>query len=294
MQLYNYSNIKDDADMIRRIVRDTIFSIILLVVLFGSFGIVNPGERGVRVRLGIITSIIEKGFYFKIPIIESVHKMDVKTRTVNYDKGGDVGNEKPTLDNLFGASKDLQEVAIGVVVNYRINPGRVDAIYAQYSSVANYEVNVIEPMIREIVKSMSAQYTAEELVTKRIEFGDRVNKELTDRFATKDAVLERFSVTNFEFSKAFADSIEAKVTAVQQAEAAKNKLEQVKFEAEQRIVQARGEAEAIKIQAEAITQQGGKDYVNLKWVEAWGKGGAQVPATILGDGGANFLFNLNR
>ena len=60
-----------------------------------------------------------------------------------------------------------------------------------------------------------------------------------------------------------------KVTAEQNALAAKNKLEQVRFEAEQRISQAKGEAEAIRIQAQAITQQGGKDYVQLKAIEKW-------------------------
>ena len=68
----------------------------------------------------------------------------------------------------------------------------------------------------------------------------------------------------------------------------------VKFEAEQRIAQARGEAEAIKIQAAAITQQGGQDYVNLQWIKAWGDGGAQVPEFIVGDGGQGFIFDINR
>ena len=67
----------------------------------------------------------------------------------------------------------------------------------------------------------------------------------------------------------------------------------VKFEKEQRIAQAQGEAEAIRIQAQAITQQGGESYVNLKWVEAWEKGGSKVPTTIIGEGGGSFLFNID-
>jgi len=195
--------------------------------------------------------------------------MDVKTRTINYDKGGDNGDEKPTGDNLFGASKDLQDVAIGVVVNYHINPEKVDLIFAQYSSTDNFESNVIEPIIREVVKSTSAQYTAEELVTKRAEFSDKVNVTLAERLTTKDAVLERFSVTNFEFSKAFSAAIESKVTAVQNAEAQKNKLEQVKYEAEQTITTAKATAEAQRISSAALAAQGGKDYVDLKAIEKW-------------------------
>lgn len=264
---------------IPKIIASGIFLIIFLTIIFGSFGTVLAGERGVKTRFNAVVGTIEPGLYFKLPWIEGVSKMEVKTRTVNYDKNGSEGDSRDS-SSLAGASKDLQDVSIGVVVNYHINPEKVGDLYSQYRSVENFEVSVIEPIIREVVKTASAQYTAEELVTKRAEYSDRVNLTLLDRFTTKDAVLERFSVTNFEFSHAFTQSIEAKVTAVQNAEAAKNKLEQVKFEAEQRITQAKGEAEAIRIQAQAIQSQGGEAYVNLKAVEKWN---GALPQYMMGD-----------
>lgn len=242
--------------------------IIIALLLISSTGTIGAGERGVKTRFSAIVGTVPQGLYFKIPFIESVHIMDVKTRTINYDRNGAEGDARDT-SQLFGASKDLQDVSIGVVVNYHIDANKVQEIYAQYSSVANYQYNVIEPVVREIVKSTSAQYTAEELVTKRAEFSDKVNTALATQFTDKNAILERFSVTNFEFSKAFSQAIETKVTAVQNAEAAKNKLEQVKAEAQQTIEKAKAEAEAIRIQAQAINSQGGADYVALKAVERW-------------------------
>jgi regulator of protease activity HflC (stomatin/prohibitin superfamily) len=242
--------------------------IIIALLLVSSAGTIGAGERGVKTRFSAIVGTVPQGLYFKIPFIESVHIMDVKTRTINYDRNGAEGDARDT-SQLFGASKDLQDVSIGVVVNYHIDATKVQEIYAQYSSVANYQYNVIEPVVREIVKSTSAQYTAEELVTKRAEFSDKVNTALATQFTDKNAILERFSVTNFEFSKAFSQAIETKVTAVQNAEAAKNKLEQVKAEAQQTIEKAKAEAEAIRIQAQAINSQGGADYVALKAVERW-------------------------
>lgn len=245
-----------------------IVGLAIVILILSTFGTIGAGYRGVKTRLGAVVSVIEPGLYFKLPLIEHVKEMDVKTRTINYDKSGKEGDSQDS-SQLSGASKDLQDVWIGVVVNYHINPDKVGDIYSQYSSVENYESNVIEPAIREVVKSTSAQYTAEELVTKRAEYSDRVNSSLTSRFVEKNAVLERFNVTNFEFSKAFTASIEAKVTAVQNAEAAKNKLEQVKFEAQQKIETAKADAEAIKIQAQAINSQGGADYVAMLKVKAW-------------------------
>lgn len=264
----SYGNTHHFTPRYGKIIGSFIGLIVILTLFFGSFGVINPGIRGVKVRLGAITGVIEPGFYFKLPIIESVHEMEVKTRTINYDKNGNEGDARDT-SSLSGASKDLQDVWIGVVVNYHVDPLKVDAIYSQYRSVENYEANVIEPIIREVVKSTSAQYTAEELVTKRADYGDKVNLTLNERFTSKDAVLERFSVTNFEFSKSFTQAIEAKVTAVQNAEAAKNKLEQIKFEAQQTIETAKAQAEAIRIQATAINSQGGADYVQLQAIKQW-------------------------
>src|SRR3990167_4855992 len=196
------------------IIRDVFLAIVAIVLFFGSWGTVGAGERGVKTRFSAIVGTKEPGLYFKLPIIERVERMEVKTRTINYDKNGNEGDSRDS-SSLSGASKDLQDVQIGVVVNYHINPSKVDSIYAQYRSVENYEINVVEPIIREVVKSTSAQYTAEELVTKRTEYSDKVNVTLLERFTAKDAVLERFNVTNFEFSDAFTQSIEIKVTAVQ-------------------------------------------------------------------------------
>ena len=264
----------------------TILGFFVVILLFGTIGTIRAGELGVKTRFGAVVSTVQQGLYFKLPFIEAVHRMSIKTLTINYDKGGDNGQDKPTDDNLFGASKDLQDVTIGVVVNYHINPNKVTDIYSQYSSVENYQSNVIEPMIREIVKSQAAQYTAEELVTKRPEFSDKVNNTLAAQFVEKNSVMERFSVTNFEFSKAFAAAIEAKVTAVQNAEAAKNKLEQVKFEAQQTIEKAKGDAEMIKIQAQAINSQGGADYVQLQAIKAWD---GKLPTQMIPGGTVPFI-----
>lgn len=263
-----YTDSQTGEPKVGKIVSHVAGLLIIVAVLFGSVGTVGAGERGVKTRFGAIVGVIPQGLYFKMPVIEKVEKMDVRTRTINYDKNGNEGDSVDT-SQLSGASKDLQDVWIGVVVNYHLNPEKADAIFAQYKSTENYEANVIEPIVREVVKSTSAQYTAEELVTKRAQYGDQVNMTLTERFVEKDAVLERFSVTNFEFSKAFSDAIESKVTAVQNAEAQKNKLEQVKYEAQQTIETAKATAEAQRIQSQALAAQGGEDFVALKAIEKW-------------------------
>lgn len=278
---------------ITKIIKHVVIALVAIILIAELFGTVAAGEIGIRTRFSKVVGIVDQGFYMKVPFVESVQILDTRTRTINYDRNG---NEGDTADSssLTGASKDLQDVSIGVMVNYKLDAQKAENIYNQYRTNANFESNVIEPIIRETVKSVSASYTAEELVTKRLEYSDKVSALLAERFITKDSILERFSITNFEFSKSFSAAIDAKVTAVQNAEASKNKLEQVKFEAQQTIEKAKAEAEAIRIQANAIQSQGGADYVKLQWISAWEKGGAKVPNFITSENGGGFIMNMNQ
>lgn len=256
---------------IYKIIKWSLIGLFTLIILLSSFGTVGAGERGVKTRFNAVVGTLPQGLYFKTPFLEKVHKMDVKTRTINYDKNTANAKEGDSLDTaqLFGASKDLQDVKIGVVVTYHIDPTKVADIFAEYSSVENFESNNIEPIIRQVVKSTAAQFTAEELVTKRAEYSDKVTALLTEQLGAKNAILQNFSVTNFEFSAEFSKAIESKVTATQNAEAAKNKLEQVKFEAQQTIETAKATAEAQRIQSQSLAAQGGSDFVQLKAIEKW-------------------------
>lgn len=283
-----------EEEKVRMVIRAIKWGALVLlgiIVIFSVFGTVNAGERGIKTRLGAVVGVVDQGAYFKMPFIEKVHIMDVKTRTITYDKQiteNEDGDQVETDTSLSGASKDLQDVKVGVVVTYHVDPTAVGDIFAQYRSVDTYEQSVLEPIVREAVKATSAAYTAEELVTKRLEFSDKVNVAIQERFAARHAQLEKFSVTNFEFSASFSEAIESKVTAVQNAEAAKNKLEQTKYEAQQRIEQARGEAEAIRIQTQAVNAGGGANYVKLEWIKKW-KG--EVPHVSTG-GDTSLLLQI--
>lgn len=267
-----YTKVDRDGDRVPnmpKIIAHVVLGIIFLVLLLGSFGTVSAGERGVKVRLGNVVGLVEPGLYFKLPLVEKVVKMNVKTQSVVYER------EEP----LAGASQDLQDVKIATVVNYHIDPTKVKEIYVQYGFQEDYEAQVVRPAVRDIVKATASQFTAEELVTKRAEFTGAVLAKLNERLTSKSAIVEQVNITNFEFSPAFTQAIEAKVTATQNAEAAKNKLEQVKFEAQQQVEKAKAEAETIKIQATAINSQGGADYVALQAIKQWD---GHYPTTMLG------------
>jgi len=131
-------------------------SLLILIVVFGCFGTISAGEMGVKTRNGAVVGTISPGLYFKLPFFEGVNVMDVKTRTINYDRNGQEGDASET-SQLFGASKDLQDVKIGVVVTYHVDPSKVIDIFSQYKSVDAYEASVIEPIVRKTVRFWISQ-----------------------------------------------------------------------------------------------------------------------------------------
>lgn len=265
---------------IEKIIVHAVVALAVLILLTNTFGTVSAGERGVKTRLGAVVGIVPQGLYVKIPFIEGVVKMDVRTQSFVSSQ------EEP----LMGASNDLQDTRMAVVVNYHIDPTTVADIYAQYGNAERYYHQVVDPLIIATLKAVASRYTASEQIQKRAEMSAIALDELHKAFEGRNVAIEKADITNIEFSDAFTLAIEAKVTAVQNAEAEKNRLEQVKYEAQQTIEKAKAEAESIRIQAQAITQQGGEDYVQLKAIEKWN---GTLPAQMIPNASVPFL-NLTK
>ena len=236
-----------------------IIGLIILMFIFGSFGTISAGERGVKTRFNAVVGTLQPGLYMKLPFVESVTKMDVRTQSLTATK------EAP----LSAASNDLQDTRLAVVVNYHIEPSTVANIYQQYGNADTYYKNVVEPLIVATVKATASQYTAAEQIQKRLEMSAKALTALNTAFEGKNVAIEKADITDVAFSESFTKSIEDKVTAVQNAETAKNKLEQIKYEAQQTVETAKATAEAQRISSAALAAQGGSDYVQLKAIEKW-------------------------
>ena len=237
-----------------KVITYSIVGILCLIVIFGTFYTITAGYRGVILTFGKPTmNAMEEGLHMKIPLVQKVIKMNVKTQ--KYEAG------------LTAASKDLQDVQTKIAINFHIIPEKTPKIYRDIG--INYAENVIYPYEQETNKGITSQFTAEELITKREQVREKMKLDLAEKLRPRGIIVEEVSIIDFAFSPSFTQAIELKVTAEQNALTAKNKLEQIKYEAQQRITQATAEAEAIKIQAQAIQAQGGKDYVQLQAIAKW-------------------------
>lgn len=267
--MFNYVDSNQDL-RVGKIVGHVILLVIVLVLVWGSFGTVSAGNVGVKTRFGKVIGTEQPGLFFKLPLMDTVTQMDVQTQKDQAD--------------ATAASNDLQSVTATVAVNYHVESQDASAIFANIGP--DYADRVISPAIQESVKSVTANYTAEQLITQREKVREDIISLLTTKLQTYGVQTDSLNIVNFEFSKSFNDAIEAKVTAQQNALAAKNKLDQVQFEAQQTIAKAKGDAEAITIQTEAINSQGGATYVNLQAIKQWD---GHLPTTMLSGSSVPFV-----
>lgn len=253
-----------------RLIKVGVGTVIIIFVLMWlwPFTSIAAGNVGVVTVFGKVQdSVLEPGLHLINPLA-SVHKISLQTQTIAFDNQKNQGDNAES-SSLFAATKDLQDVQIAVVVTYHLPNTMAKDVYQQYQGLESFQNSKISPIVREAVKAASAQYTAEELVTKRAEVSDVIDKNIHTKFTELNTIAESFKIVNLEFSPEFTKAIELKATAVQNAEAAKNKLVQVQYEAQQQIEQAKAQAETIRIQAQAINSQGGADYVALQAIKAW-------------------------
>jgi regulator of protease activity HflC (stomatin/prohibitin superfamily) len=243
-------------------------AILFLVWIFSPFVVVGAGERGVVFNQfhGVDQKILGEGFSFILPVIERVIKMDVRIR------------KSDTLST--GASKDLQTVATEIVLNFHLFPDKVNKVYQDIG--LEYEKRIIDPAVQEIVKAVCAEFTAEELITKRQLVKDEIKTALHQRLMASHISLDELNITDFQFSKGFNEAIESKQTAEQLALKAQRDLERVKIEGQQKIVTAKAEAESQRIQKETISPI----ILQLRAIEKWD---GKFPQVIGGSGAMPFI-----
>ena len=212
----------------------------LLIILFGCFVQIGTGEVGIKTRFGkVVDASLSEGLNFKLPF-EDVKKINVKVQKYENEQA------------LSSSTKDMQ-----------INSKKAPSLYREVG--VNYLNAIMEPAIQETVKAVISKYTAGELVTKRSAISLDINDTLNNKIKDYGINAVSTAINNFDFSKAYNEAIEKKAVAEQEVETAKNKQEKAKIEADTKIIEAQGEADANKKINESLSDQVLKDKFIDKW-----------------------------
>lgn len=226
--------------------------IVIVILLASSVSIIKSGTVGVVSIMGKIQdNVFQPGLNFKIPFISTVIVADVKTQKFDVETSA--------------ASKDLQTVTSRIVVNYHIDPDKAASLYKNVGR--EYVNTIMSPVVQEALKAVTAQFSAEELITQRQVVSSNIKGTLVDKFLPYGLIVDEFNITSLDFSAEFNAAIEAKQTAQQTALKAEQDLARIQIEAQQKIVQAEADAKAIEIIQTQLAQ--GDNYIKYLTVEKW-------------------------
>lgn len=250
-----------------------------LFVFAISSHIVPAGHRGVVKVFGAVQPE---------PLPEGLHFLNPLATVANFN----VRVQKAEAKNAEGGTADLQEVFEDIGLNYEYDPAHAPYVYANFGTDDDIEAKFIVPALYESFKAVTAQYTAEQLVTERSKVSGAIVTALQSKLTKYGVKVSDINVTNFHFDPQFAAAVRQKVVAGQLRLTAEQNLETSRVATQQKIVEAEGQAKAIAIQAAAIQQQGGAEYVSLEAVKRWNGvlpttySGAAIPFVNLAQNGS--------
>ncbi len=246
-----------------------------LVIIGNSVTIIDAGHTGVINTLGRVSeNVLQEGLHVKIPFVQRIIKMD--NRIVKLE----VETE--------AFSKDLQTVQTRLAINYRVAKDKSYAIYKNVGS--DYETVLVTPAVNEVLKAITAKYTAEESVANRSLISQGLITELNNKLNRNGIYVEDVNIINFEFSEAY-------IAAIEEKQVAEQRLLKARTEKEEAIVKAEAEAETLRIQSEAqakandiLSDSLSKNLIEYEKIQKWN---GELPKVTDGSAIINFSDMLS-
>jgi prohibitin 2 len=236
-----------------------------------GFETVDTGNRGVETRFGeVVSESLPEGFYTYNPFTSEIIEMDTRVQRVD-------GSE-----NTY--TKDVQLAKLNFTVNFNLKRDKVHIVYREVGR--DWQEKLVAPVVNGAVKSAIGKWDAVELIANRDKATSAIREALTRELDQKNVTVVGLEITDISFQPAFEKSVEDKVKAVQEAIRAQNETVRIKEEANQRVITAKAEAEAIRIRGEALAQN--SSLVDYEAVKKWD---GKLPQYNLG--GATPFINLS-
>lgn len=261
-----------------------ILAVILVVVFISASYVVIPaGHTGVALTFGKVEdTVLQEGLHFKVPFVQKIAVMD--NRIVKLDV------------NTEAFSKDLQTITTVVAVNYHVGKENSQTVYKNVG--LNFEEVLITPAVNEVLKAVTAKYTAVELVSSRAEVSMLLDDGLNEKLNGYGIFINELNIINWDFSEEYINAVEAKQVAEQNLIKTRTEQEQAlviaNTEAQKRVIAAEAEANEIKVLAEAnaesnriITESISELLIKYQTVSKWD---GKLPTVM--SGSDNMLIDI--
>jgi len=234
------------------------------------FAIINSGEVGIKVTTGKFEQKpLEAGLHFYIPVFQKIIPVNTRIRLITYSnvttaalgdtyRGFEGGlRRNPAISVL---DKRGLTVDIDIAVQYRLKAESAPATIEKWGS--GWEEKIINSKVREVVRDVVGQYTAEQLPEMRNKIAGAIEakvRQSIDALPSQPVVLASVELRTINLPPKIKDQIERVQIAKQDVTIAEQEKEKAKQQAQKAAEVAKGEAERNRIEA-----QGEADKIRIE------------------------------
>lgn len=249
---------------------------LLLVIGFTSGSTsIGYGEIGVRFDRfggGVSQRQYTEGFHFKAPWV-SVSRFNTKTQVFTMSGASESAADQTHAGSVQTTTNEGLYVTLDISVQYRIDATKAWVIYQNIGAEGQYQNTIILPQIRSTIRDVVSQYSAAEVYGEgKAKVETDIFDNLTQKFKPSHIIVESVLLRNVQLPQQLTDAIEAKQAAEQAVLQMQFVLDKEKLEAERKVVEAGGIADANKIIAGSLTDA----YLQWYWIQTM----QQNPKTI--------------
>ena len=285
MVSFDFKGNKMNIDNIKIPVKTIAAIAITFIMLMGSIYTVNEGHIGIVKRFSEAKEQVNPGLHFKVPFIDSVEEIEVRTRK----------NE----EKMASSTKEQMPVTVSVSVNWTVDKAAALELFRQYGGLSQFESRILDPRFRSATKDVIPRFDAEKLIQDRASAIQAIEANLIEEMKDFPVTVDNIQIENIQLPAKYLTSIETKQTEKNLAAAEEHKLARQQLEAQRDVNTAKAkadginlvaiaEAESIRIkglaEAEAITAKAkalGDNPLIVKLTEAQNWDG-KLPSTMLG------------
>lgn len=213
--------------------------IVIAIIAAGSWYTVDQTERGVRLRYGAVIGTAQPGLGFKVPLMDTVEKVSVKTSTFTWDK-------------MNAYSFDQQPADLKISVTLRAAPEKVADLYAKFGLLQTAVNQLVSPVVNQQVKVVFGRYTAVKAIQERGPLNSAIKDAITATLKDDPMIIiESVQLENIEFSQNYLHSIEQRMLAEVEVQKLQQNAEREKVQAQITVTQATAKANAVRAEAQA-------------------------------------------
>lgn len=219
-----------------------VVSVIFIIIAFNAFSVVGPTERGVKVTLGVASEeVLSPGLKVVIPFAQKIRKYDLTP--IQY---------KSSFNSVSDAAvtSDKQSILVNFELFWKYDDEKLYTVATRYSTKESL-YQPISTSLKGIIKDVVGKLSINEIIANQGGLTKQVKEILVADTAYLPIIIDKFTITNIDWSEEYDKQIEQTALLAQQVEQAKQQALIVEAEAQKQVKEAEAKLQAEKLNAEA-------------------------------------------